>query len=91
MKQYTEITFYNPRIPSSRSVITATDMTDAEINEIRQVSADIMLRNEIKIKTGYPIICSWCGVWIDLIPTENSHGICPVCAKIEIDKLEGRE
>jgi len=37
------------------------------------------------------LICGWCGKFLDWIDTsdgQDSHGLCPICYKIEMRKVD---
>jgi hypothetical protein len=51
-----------------------------------------LLRNlgftNIDMVYGYPVRCSWCQSINGASECEHSHGICPACAKIELDDYQ---
>jgi len=75
-----ELTFFETGNRKNSNTYQVKDISEKRIASLRAIE-DREGRSEIKLKRLYPVICSWCGKIMFYSYYENSHGICPDCAK----------
>lgn len=75
-----ELTFFETGNIKNNNIYQVEDITETQIKALRDAEKGEN-RTEIKLKRLYPVICSWCGKIMFYSYYENSHGICPDCAK----------
>jgi hypothetical protein len=85
----TEAIFYNPNNRKDCAIQNVTNFSLGDMAKLI-ISQEEQGRTEYHERTGYPVYCKFCEIFITLSPIERPNAYCDKCGDIHKDEINSK-